>query len=40
MEGFDLNRFLAVYSEILSDEYGVQITITATPKNQEGGNTP
>lgn len=33
MEGFDVHRFLKVFAEILSDEYGVQITMTATPKN-------
>lgn len=33
MENFDVNRFLAVFAEILSDEFGVQITTTATPKN-------
>lgn len=37
MENFDVNRFLTVFAEILSDEFGVQITMTATPKNQNGG---
>ena len=30
----DINKFLQVLSEILSDKYGAQVTITATPKKE------
>ena len=32
-EKLNIDRFLKVWSEILSDHYGVTITITATPKD-------
>lgn len=32
---FDVQRLLEVMSEILSDKYGVKVTMTATPKEQK-----
>lgn len=32
---FDIKRLMEVLSEILSDKYGVKITVKATPKNKE-----
>lgn len=32
---FDVERLMQVMSEILSDKYGVKITMTAVPKDQE-----
>lgn len=32
----DINKFLQVLSEILSEQHGIQVTITATPKVKEG----
>lgn len=31
---FDVQRLLQVMSEILSDKYGVKVTMTAVPKEQ------
>lgn len=31
----DINKFLQTLSEILSERYGVDVTITATPKVKE-----
>lgn len=30
----DINRLMEVLSEILSDEYGVRVTLTARPKEE------
>jgi len=32
---FDVQRLMEVMSEILSDKYGVKVTMTAVPKDQE-----
>lgn len=32
---FDVDRLMKVMSEILSDLYGVKITMTATPKDKK-----
>lgn len=32
---FDVERLMQVMSEILSDKYGVKVTMTAVPKDQE-----
>mgnify|MGYP000953961835 CR=1 FL=1 len=32
---FDIKRLMEVLSEILSDKYGVKITVKAIPKNKE-----
>jgi len=31
---FDIHRVMQVMSEILSDKYGVKITLTAVPKEE------
>lgn len=31
---FDIDRLMKVMSEILSDRYGVKITMTAVPKDE------
>ena len=31
---FDVDRLMKVMSEILSDRYGMKITMTATPKEE------
>lgn len=35
---FDVNRVMQVMSEILSDKYGLEITLRAIPKSKEGGH--
>lgn len=30
----DIHKFLKILSEILSEKYGVQVTLTATPKEE------
>lgn len=32
---FDVHKVMQVMSEILSDKYGMKITLTAVPKEQE-----
>lgn len=32
---FDVDKVMKVMSEILSDKYGVKITMTAVPKKEE-----
>lgn len=32
---FDVHRVMEVMSEILSDKYGLKITLTAVPKDQQ-----
>lgn len=34
---FDVNKVMQVMSEILSDKYGLKITLRAIPKPKEGG---
>lgn len=31
---FDIERLMKVMSEILSDRYGVKVTVTAVPKDE------
>ena len=35
MDHLNIERFLKVWAEILSEHYGVKITLTATPKNKD-----
>ena len=32
---FDIQKVMKVLSEILSDRYGIKITMTAVPKNEK-----
>ena len=34
MEGLDINRMLQIMSEILSDRYGVKVTMTARKREE------
>lgn len=35
MDYLNIDRFLTVWAEILSDHYGTKITLTATKKEEE-----